>query len=113
MRFPCPHCGSRSAIRSTNRMSSLTGILRCRCNNDDCGFVFQVGVEVTGYYVASALPNPAINLPKLSGVGRHWEPGVNFKDVAPLRSTIHPFKAVDTARSQCQPGAKEKETEEV
>ncbi|UOR19436.1 hypothetical protein LOS88_01685 [Aeromonas veronii] len=94
-------------------MSPLTGILRCRCNNDDCGFVFKVGVEVTGYYVASAVPNPAINLPKLSGVGRHWEPGVNFKDVAPLRSTIHPFKAVDAARNQCQPGAKEKETEEV
>ena len=62
MRFPCPHCGSRSHIRSTNRMSPLTGILRCRCNNDDCGFVFQVGVEVTGYFVASATPNPAINL---------------------------------------------------
>jgi hypothetical protein len=109
MRFPCPHCGSRSAIRDTRRMSPLTAHLRIRCSSVDCGFVFQLGVEVTGYYVASALPNPAINLPKLNGVGRHWVPGANFKDVAPLRSTIHPFKAVEDERNKTKEAVKEKE----
>ena len=65
--FPCPHCGSYSNVRTSQRMSDLTVQARYRCSNDFCGYVFQVMSTVTGYYVPSALPNPAILVPRLKG----------------------------------------------
>uniref|UniRef100_UPI0025B694B2 ogr/Delta-like zinc finger family protein n=1 Tax=Aeromonas caviae TaxID=648 RepID=UPI0025B694B2 len=65
--FPCPHCGSYSTVRTSQRMSDLTVQARYRCSNDFCGYVFQVMSTVTGYYVPSALPNPAILVQRLKG----------------------------------------------
>ncbi|MGL5225134.1 MAG: ogr/Delta-like zinc finger family protein [Aeromonas sp.] len=93
MRFSCPHCNGLSVIRNSRPMSPLTRQLRCVCRNPECGCVFQVGVEVTGIYRQSDMPNPALILPMLKGVGRHW-PGATFTGATQKRATIKPFAAM-------------------
>ncbi|MGL5661422.1 MAG: ogr/Delta-like zinc finger family protein, partial [Aeromonas sp.] len=86
-----------SAIRSSRRMSLLTKQLRVGCSNPECRCVFQVGVEVTGVYIQSAKPNPAVILQQLKGVGKHWDPSVISQHPLRLRSTIRPFTALVSA----------------
>lgn len=112
MRFPCPHCGSPSTIRNTIPMSKTAGLLRCRCPNDDCGFVFQMGVEVTGYYVESAMANPAIVLQKKPGIGRHWHEGCRF-EVGPIPATPRPLNLAEPAPLKRPAEVKELELEEA
>lgn len=63
MRVKCPHCRYYGCVRDSEEMSELTGMAIYRCDNDDCGHVYEVGFEVTATISPSAMPNPAVTLP--------------------------------------------------
>ncbi|WP_429109909.1 ogr/Delta-like zinc finger family protein [Aeromonas media] len=108
--FPCPHCGSYSTVRTSQRMSDLTVQARYRCSNDFCGYVFQVMSTVTGYYVPSALPNPAVLVPRLKGSRSHQEEPASTA-TPPLPTKPRPFRAIEELK-QAQAGATETTAEQ-
>lgn len=63
MRVKCPHCRYYGCVRDSEEMSDITGMAIYRCDNDDCGHVYEVGFEVIATISPSAMPNPAVTLP--------------------------------------------------
>ncbi|MBV7413586.1 ogr/Delta-like zinc finger family protein [Aeromonas sp. sif2433] len=74
MRLICPHCGHSSAVRTSRRMSPLTGVASYQCRNVDCGHTFKAAFEIIATISPSALPNPAIVLPISKGSGQNSQP---------------------------------------
>ncbi len=59
----CPHCGTRAIIRRSEQITALVREADYRCDNDACGHVFVVAIEVVRTIVPSATPNALIRLP--------------------------------------------------
>lgn len=59
----CPHCSTRSTIRSSEQISPLLQRSYCRCKNLLCGHTFTVLSQVSETLVQSAMPNPNIQIP--------------------------------------------------
>lgn len=60
----CPHCKSRSAVRSSNTLSPLLKELYYQCKNHLCGFTWVAQLEATRALNEPITPNPEIRLPK-------------------------------------------------
>lgn len=78
MRLICPHCGHSSAVRTSRRMSPLTGIASYQCRNVDCGHTFKAAFEIIATISPSAMPNPAIVLPISKREGHHGQTLAKF-----------------------------------
>lgn len=67
LRVRCPHCESLAKVRTTREVTALYRELRFQCMNvdgeDPCGHTFVASLVIEKTIVASARPNPRINLP--------------------------------------------------
>lgn len=61
--FPCPHCGARAIIRTSEQMSQTMRQLTYQCRDPECGHTFLVGAEILRTLSPSAKPNPTVLLP--------------------------------------------------
>lgn len=61
---PCPHCGTRSIIRSSEQISPLVREADYRCDNIACGHTFVVELAIVRTIVPSACPRAGIHLPR-------------------------------------------------
>jgi predicted RNA-binding Zn-ribbon protein involved in translation (DUF1610 family) len=61
--IPCPHCGSRAIVRSSEQITELYRELRLSCDNFDCRHTFVASLSVIRTIHPSAIPNPAIVIP--------------------------------------------------
>lgn len=59
----CPHCGSRSVIRSSLLHTSLLRESMHICQNALCGHTFSSYTEIVRTLSPSAMPDASINLP--------------------------------------------------
>ncbi|MFM5138443.1 ogr/Delta-like zinc finger family protein [Aeromonas rivipollensis] len=89
MRLKCPHCNAIAAVRTADPVSKLTRVAYYDCKNPDCNHGFKVGIEIIGTTRLSLMPNPAVVLPLLKGVGKNYQP------IAASR----PFAQVDALRA--------------
>lgn len=60
---PCPHCGTRAIIRSSEQISALVREADYRCDNIDCGHTFVVELAIVRTIVPSAMPRAGVHLP--------------------------------------------------
>lgn len=60
----CPHCDSRSTIRSSLTYSSTYRTATYQCINIECGFTWLCALHVLHEMSPSAMPNPSVNIPK-------------------------------------------------
>lgn len=58
MLFKCPHCRSRSFVRTSRELSVLMRELYFQCSNIVCGHVFKAYVEVVETVSPSSHPDP-------------------------------------------------------
>ena len=72
----CPHCGSRSIVRTSEQVTPIVRELRLACDNIECGFTCVAQLSIIRTVRPSAKPNPTIHLP----VG-DWKPA---NDTGPL-----------------------------
>jgi predicted RNA-binding Zn-ribbon protein involved in translation (DUF1610 family) len=61
--FDCPHCDTRSAIRTSQRMTRTMREITYVCTDPECGHTFIVTAEATRTLSPSAKPNPSVLLP--------------------------------------------------
>lgn len=59
----CPHCASRSIVRSSEAVTDTVRELRMVCDNPDCGCQFVSQLSVIRIVRQSATPNPAVRIP--------------------------------------------------
>lgn len=62
-RVACPHCDTPSELRDMWRKGPLQWQASYRCDNDECGHTFLTSIELVRRLKASALQNPALDLP--------------------------------------------------
>lgn len=67
----CPHCESKSVVRTSQFHSVLLRESYHICQNPLCGHTFSCYTEVIRTLSPSAMPNPAINLPIARGCDLH------------------------------------------
>ncbi|MDH7641169.1 ogr/Delta-like zinc finger family protein [Sphingomonas oryzagri] len=70
--FPCPHCGGRTLIRSSEQVSDTVRETRMRCDNDDCGFSFVAQISVIRTIQPSLQPKPGVVVP-LGNQNLRWD----------------------------------------
>lgn len=61
--FPCPHCGARTFIRNSERLSRTLREVTYQCKDVECGHTFVANVEAVRTLSPSAKPDPAVMLP--------------------------------------------------
>lgn len=62
--IPCPHCGARAIVRTSEQITALYRELRLSCTNFfDCGHTYVASLTVIKTVHPSAMPNPAIVIP--------------------------------------------------
>lgn len=61
--FDCPHCGARSSIRTSQRMTRTMREITYACTDPECGHTFVVVAEAHRTLSPSAKPNPSVLLP--------------------------------------------------
>ena len=62
MRFRCPHCGTRSTVRTSEHMSPTVTWLYVQCRNLECGHTWRVDAEASVTISPSAIPNPTVKM---------------------------------------------------
>lgn len=62
MRFRCPHCGTRSVVRTSLQMSPTVTWLYVQCRSIDCGHTWRVDAEATVTISPSAQPNLGVEM---------------------------------------------------
>lgn len=67
----CPHCRSKTYIRSSEEISNLTRKQYCQCSNIHCGHTFTTMQSVSETIVPSAMPDPTVNIPLSPNNRRH------------------------------------------
>lgn len=70
MRFRCPHCGTRSVVRTSQQMSPTVTWLYVQCRNLDCGHTWRVDAEASVTISPSAQPNPGVKMDLSQHVNR-------------------------------------------
>ncbi len=61
--IPCPHCGARAIVRSSEQITELYRELRLSCENFDCRHTYVASLSVIRTIHPSAMPNPRIQIP--------------------------------------------------
>ncbi|SDC10155.1 Ogr/Delta-like zinc finger [Cupriavidus sp. YR651] len=89
MRMDCPHCGSKSNIRSSRPVSRMTRELYCQCTNLDCGHTFVSLVEVVRTLSPSSIPDPDIAR-QLAGRSANAVPARDQVAIQPLSAQVRP-----------------------
>lgn len=59
----CPHCRSKSFIRSSEELSRITRKQYYQCSNLYCGHTFTAMQSVLDTLVPSACPDPTVKIP--------------------------------------------------
>ena len=59
----CPHCRSKTTIRTSEEISPLTRKQYRQCSNIYCCHSFVVLQSVSATIVPSAIPDPTVNIP--------------------------------------------------
>ncbi|MDB5663424.1 MAG: hypothetical protein JWM38_2641 [Sphingomonas bacterium] len=59
----CPHCNTRSIVRTSEKVTATYRELRLRCENDECGWSGVAAISIIRTIVPSARPNPEVHLP--------------------------------------------------
>jgi hypothetical protein len=59
----CPHCGSRSLVRSSWEQTPVYREIRFECVNEACGHAWVAGLEAIRTVCPSATPNPTVRIP--------------------------------------------------
>lgn len=74
----CPHCGSRSMIRTSRQITEIyrEGYSICL----DCSFMSKYAVQIIGEAAPSCSPNPRVNLPKIPRHQAVSELGASLED---------------------------------
>jgi len=62
MIFRCPHCGTKSPVRTSQYMSPTVTWLYVQCRNIECGHTWRVDAEASVTISPSAIPNPTVNM---------------------------------------------------
>lgn len=89
MRMDCPHCGSKSNIRSSRSVTRMTRELYCQCTNLDCGHTFASLVEVVRTLSPSSIPDPDIAR-QLAGRSANAAPMPEQAAIQPLSAQVRP-----------------------
>lgn len=63
MKMLCPHCNSKSKIRTSRTISSISRELYYQCNNIDCGHTWSALLSAIRTIVPSQCPNPKVYIP--------------------------------------------------
>lgn len=64
MRIKCPHCGGKSSIRSSLRVSEITTEHSCICNNHvECGHTWVAVFSAIRTIHPSRMPNSKVHIP--------------------------------------------------
>lgn len=61
--IPCPHCASRSIVRSSRGVTRLVRDIYFICSESRCGHTFVAQLAVVRSLSPSACPDPRVNLP--------------------------------------------------
>ncbi|MCX8578805.1 ogr/Delta-like zinc finger family protein [Gilliamella sp. B2717] len=59
----CPHCKSKTTIRTSEELSPLTRKQYRQCTNINCSHTFVVLQSVSVTIVPSAIPDPTVHIP--------------------------------------------------
>ncbi|WP_018250801.1 ogr/Delta-like zinc finger family protein [Sphingomonas melonis] len=59
----CPHCTSKSIVRTSVQVTDLVRDLHMACDNIDCGHTFVAQLSIIRTIRPAAKPNPAVRLP--------------------------------------------------
>lgn len=65
----CPHCETRSQVRTSQQETKTMRVLICQCTNAFCGHTFVASLEAIRTISPSAIPDPEVDLPS-SGYAR-------------------------------------------
>ncbi len=71
MIFRCPHCGTKSTVRTSQPMSPTVTWLYVQCRNIECGHTWRVDAEASVTISLSAIPNPSVNMAISEHAKRH------------------------------------------
>lgn len=63
MKCLCPHCESKTVIRTSQPINPLLRQLTFQCQDPECGHTFMAWLEVYCTLSLSAKPNPLVYLP--------------------------------------------------
>lgn len=63
MKFLCPHCESKTVIRTSQTVNVLLRQLTFQCLDPECGHTFMAWLEAYCTLSLSAKPNPHVYLP--------------------------------------------------
>lgn len=59
----CPHCGSRTSIRTSRMVSATCKEFYLQCQNVECAHTFVSLMEAVRTIAPSQIPNPKVYLP--------------------------------------------------
>ncbi|SDA21729.1 ogr/Delta-like zinc finger family protein [Sphingomonas sp. NFR15] len=62
-RITCPHCGTRTIVRSSEQVTPTYREVRLSCENEECGHTMLAGISIIRTIRPSARPNPDVMLP--------------------------------------------------
>lgn len=62
-RITCPHCSSRTIVRSSEQVTPTYREVRLTCDDDDCGHTMVASISIIRTIRPSLKPNPEILLP--------------------------------------------------
>jgi Ogr/Delta-like zinc finger len=70
MRMRCPHCKDYARVRSSEEITSISRESYFSCTNTECGHTFVAITEIHRTLSPSAIPDPAVRLPRSAHVRR-------------------------------------------
>lgn len=59
----CPHCGSRSTVRSSKQLSETVREAKVQCNNPDCAHTWIAQIAAIRTIAPSMQPNKKVFIP--------------------------------------------------
>jgi hypothetical protein len=70
MRLHCPHCGTISSVRTSEKMSPTVTWMYMQCGSLECGHNWRVDAEATVTLSPASRPDPRVILPLSPYVAR-------------------------------------------
>ena len=62
-RLRCPHCKSKSTVRSSKELSETVREAKVQCNNPDCAHTWIAQIAAIRTIAPSMTPNPKVYIP--------------------------------------------------
>ena len=91
MRFRCPHCGTRSVVRTSEFITPTFTRLYVQCGNLECGHTWRVDAESNVTISPSARPNPRVEMQ----LSQHVQRDLVAIQMATAQVGHHPLKEPD------------------